>query len=153
MSGLEWVSVIGTSVASAAAISSGIYALFQRHWSKEAKRRDEYLDLKKRMENILTLTIQYPYLEDKSITETWKDNMHSLDEKHMRYNQFCCVLYNFLSDLYEFYGGDSAQIQKFVDIKTWVRVHRQIWENPLDPNEIPDGYTPEFRSYINSYLH
>lgn len=148
----EYISSIGIAVAIASLITTIIFSLFQRKWANDARRRDEYIDLKKRMENLLLVTIQYPYLEDESITTTWSDNKGSMNVRHMRYNQFCCILYNFLSDLHKHFKGDRKQIEDFVDIKNWVRIHRDIWEHPLDPYEISDGYSKEFRDFINSYL-
>lgn len=141
-----WTDLLPTVVA-------GILAASQWYWNAKIKERDARIDLSKRLENILRITIAYPELEHKSITEQWNANKDSMDENFMRYDQFCNILFNFLEEVYTHFKGDKKSIENFVDIKTWVRIHRQIWNNPLDPNENVDGYSKEFRDFIDSYVH
>ena len=70
----------------------------------------------------------------------------------MRYDMFCNLLFNFLAELYEFYGKNKKKMEGFCDIKTWVRMHKLNWLYPIDPNENIDGYSEDFRNFINSYI-
>ena len=73
-------------------------------------------------------------------------------EAYMRYDIYCNLLFNFLAELYEFYNGNRTNIENFCDIKTWVRMHKLNWLYPVDPNENIDGYSEDFRKFINSYI-
>lgn len=141
------------------AIASGCTAFFAgvQLWTNLAgtrKRRKENLDA--RLAALLAITVQYPYLEHKSITEGWskwkKENNGKYDVRFNRYDQFANILFNYLVDVYDFYDKDQQKIDDYLDVKGWVRIHRQIWEDPLDPHENVDGYSPDFRSFINSYI-
>lgn len=120
----------------------------------DRRRRKENLDA--RLAALLALTVQYPYLEHKSITEGWsewkKESNGKYNVRFIRYDQFANMLFNYLSDVYEFYGKDKKKIDDYLDVKSWVRIHRKIWEVPLDPHENVDGYSPDFRDFISSYL-
>ena len=74
------------------------------------------------------------------------------DASYMRYDIYCNLLFNFLSELYDFYNGDRVKIENFCDIKTWIRMHQLNWKYPIDPNENIDGYTQKFRDFIYSYI-
>lgn len=132
---------------------AAILAVTQWYWNAVCAKRDELNDLRKRLDRILQMTIAHPELEHKSVTEKWIENRESPDETFMRYDQFCNILFNFLVAVYNYFDGDVQKIEKFIDVKSWVRLHRQNWEHPYDINENVDAYDKEFRDFINSYLH
>lgn len=134
-------------------VVAGILAVGQWYWNAKIKERDARIDLSKRLENLLQITIEYPILEHQSVTETWKDNIESTEEKYLRYNQFCNMLFNFLAEVYDHFHGNKQKIEAFVDVKNWIRLHRQNWEYPSEPDANVDAYSEEFRRFINSYLH
>ncbi len=74
------------------------------------------------------------------------------DEAYLRYDMYCNMLFNFLHHVYEFYGGNKNKIESYIDIKTWIRIHRYNWQNPAVAHENIDGYDEPFRNFINSYL-
>lgn len=137
------------------AATAAILAISQWYWNSKIKERDVEIDLQKQLTSILELTIKYPYLEDVAFTESWNDWKAKgcpPDELYMRYDQFCNILFNYLASLYRIKNGDEKEIEDFLDVKSWVRLHRQIWENPRIPAENVDGYSKEFRRYINDFL-
>lgn len=142
------ISVIAICISVFSLLVSVAQFMYKIH---EDNRKSEE-ELSKEMNKLLELTITYPYLEHPSVTKTWIEHRGSAEEVYMRYDQFCNLLFNFLSRLYAHYSGDAAKIENFVDIKTWVRLHRQNWEYPVDENENVDAYSKEFREFINSYL-
>ncbi len=129
-------------------------------WQKEVEKIRQQSGIDNQLTRILEFTIQYPYLESRHITENWEaeaikarnNKDYVLSEEFMRYDQFCNLLFNFLEELYNFYKGDKEKIENYIDIKNWVRIHRQIWNTPLNENENIDGYQKEFRDFINSYI-
>lgn len=137
------------------AATAAILAISQWYWNSKIKKRDIELDLQKQLKSILDLTIQYPYLEDQAFTETWDTWMKRgcpPDEGYLRYDQFCNILFNYIEVLYKVKKGDEKKIADFLDVKSWVRLHRQNWLNPRNPSENVDGYSKEFRRYINDFV-
>lgn len=146
------ISIITSVVALLVSIVSLTLSIAQFYYKVKEDERKQRADLLSEMSDLLSHTIVYPYLEHPSITKTWNEHRGSDDEKYMRYDQFCNLLFNFLSRLYDYCGKNKEKVEGFVDVKTWVRLHRQNWENPTDENENVDGYSEEFRNFINSYL-
>lgn len=146
------IGMVTSIVAIVISIVSLLVSIAQFFYKIKEDKKKSIDELSKELTKLLEYTIQYPYLEHPSITKTWKENRASQDEKYMRYDQFCNILFNFLSKLFSYFDGDAKKVEDFVDIKTWVRLHRQIWEYPADENENVDAYSKEFRSFINSYL-
>ena len=131
---------------------AAILGLTQFFWSRSVKKREARMDLSKRLEGILKITIEYPELEDQAFVDQWDAMKDKGDERYMRYNQFSDILFNFLSDVYKHFNGNKEKIEEFVDVKTWVRIHSCLWLNPKMPGEIVDGYSENFRKFINSYI-
>lgn len=141
----EWLAAIATALTVIIAIIQGFYM-----WRQEVIRKREYFQAK--LARILELTIEYPYLEDPAFTQSWSEKKDSPDEKIMRYDQFCNLLYNFLEELYKYHKGKTEKIEQFVAVKAWVRLHRQNWEFPREEYENIDAYNTDFRAYINSLI-
>lgn len=153
-----------TVICSIIAIGLSVWSLIEtkkhNQWDREAENKRRKDDLDKQLARILEITIEYPYLESPSFTKKWEhearewrnDNKYNLDEKYMRYDQFCNILFNFLSNVHAFYKGNRKEIEDYIDVKNWVRLHGQIWNFPLMEGENADAYSEEFRKYINSYI-
>lgn len=130
---------------------TALLGIIQFIWNVKHRKREELIDLHKRLESILNITITYPYLEHESITNTWKLNMHSNEEKYCRYYQFCTILFNYLESVYRHFDYDEEKVQNFLDVRSWVKIHRQIWLNPLNENENSEGYPARFVKIIDAY--
>ncbi len=108
--------------------------------------------LNDQLDGIIKIAIQYPYLESQTFADTWTANKNSQDEKYLRYDNYCTLIFNFLSRLCEHYKFDTTKIEQHLNVKDWIRLHRQCWENPSTPFENADGYSKEFKNFINTYL-
>ncbi len=143
-----WISLFSSLVTSAVMVRQYI-------WAKRQDKQRRKDDLKRRLEHILEMTVTYPYLESARVAkgwEKWKQDRGGDDETFLRYDQFCNILFNYLEDVFFFFEGDKKKIESFVDVKSWVRMHRQNWEHPLVDEENVDGYDEKFRRFIDSYL-
>jgi hypothetical protein len=113
------------------------------------KKEDQFVyDLNR----IIQIGIEYPYLENKTFTEKWNEFRHTNDEHYLRYDMYCNLIFNFLAQLYSYYNKDKQKVECFVDVKSWIRLHKYNWKNPVDENENIDGYDEDFRKFINSYI-
>lgn len=153
------ITLIGTSISSIGTLVAAIFAAYSANSSRKSLEatvkieNDKKEDLfKHNLSRIIEIGIEYPYLESRPFTENWKQFMHSDDEKYLRYDMFCNLIYNYLSQLFDYCNGDKKKVEEFVDVKSWIRLHKYNWQNPVDPNENIDAYTEEFRRFINSYI-
>lgn len=143
-----FIKVISSIVAPIGFIFSAL-ALWQNYRLNKKQKKDA---LNNKLSHILEIAVKYPYVEYQSFINQWIDKKDASDIRYMRYDMFCNLLFNFLAELYEFYGGNKKKMESFCDIKTWVRMHKLNWLYPIDPNENIDGYSENFRNFINSYI-
>lgn len=116
------------------------------------RKRDKKDDLTKRLDAIIKLGLQYPYMEDRNFTSKWNESKGNGDERYLRYDNYCNILYNYLHSVCEHFNYDKKEIENYIDIKNWIRMHKQNWENPTELYENVDGYDVKFRRLIDEYL-
>ena len=121
-------------------------------FSLKKDKKERYERLNAELNKLIEIAIQYPYVESKRFTSKWGDNKDSDCEQYLRYDMFCNRLYNHLHNVCKHFNYNKRKIEDFVDIKSWIRLHRQNWLNPVDENENIDGYDKKFRDFINSYI-
>jgi hypothetical protein len=115
-------------------------------------RRNEIRTLNDQLDNIIKIAIQHPYLENSAFLRTWKDNRHSEEEKYLRYDLYCTLLFNFLERFCLYFKCHEGRIQRRLAVKEWVRLHKDYWLYPQDNFENVDGYREEFRDLVKGYL-
>lgn len=127
------------------ALTSALMTLWLTGTNKK-KNIDDQLDA------ILKIAIQYPYLESEHFCFSWKSDFDKNDEKYLRYDVYCNLLFNFLSRVAEHYKYDKKKIENYIAIKDWVRLHGLYWKNPTSEYENVDSYDKCFVELINGYL-
>jgi hypothetical protein len=115
-------------------------------------KKSEIKNLNEQLDDIIKISIQFPYLESQSFTQTWNANKDKDDERYLRYENYCTLLFNYLERLCKFYKFDKSKINKFMNVKDWVRLHKDCWLNPSIPCENSDGYCDEFKKLVESYI-
>ncbi|MDR2652772.1 MAG: hypothetical protein LBC68_10760 [Prevotellaceae bacterium] len=144
-----------TIISSVSAIAAAISAFFSYKNSKTTLNlfeKEKYEKLKEELNKIIEISIRYPYVESKNFTSKWLEYKESDDERYLRYDMYCNRFYNHLHNICEHFNYDKQKIEDFVDVKSWIRLHKLNWLNPVDENENIDGYDKQFRDYINLYL-
>jgi len=135
------------------ALISGLVAFLVCQWQvSKVKQSSEEARLNEQLFNILKTQIEYPYLEHIQFANAWtrEKAMESLD--HQRYDSYCCMLFNFMWQIYELYDGDRSKIEGFFAVAEEVKIHKIWWQNPINPRDNIDGYDEKFRIYINSVI-
>jgi hypothetical protein len=115
-------------------------------------RKNEVKSLHDQLDNILKIAIQHPYLESATFVKTWQHNKLSEDERYVRYDLYCTLLFNFLERFCRYFKYKEDDIQKMIKMKEWVRLHKDYWRSPMDEFENIDGYCKEFRDLIDDFL-
>jgi hypothetical protein len=94
------------------------------------------------LDRIVDFTIQYPYFDDTNYKTKYLNDLTSLvseeRERACRYNAFAIMNYNFVEDLFNYYGGDEDEMEDYCDFKELITDHKIYWEN-LDEQE-KEGY-------------
>lgn len=137
-----------TAAAIATLISSGIATTV----TLLINRGNSLKNLNDQLDSILKISIQYPYLENPKFTATWNDNVNSTDELYLRYDNYCNLVFNYMERLCKYYKFNEKKIQNHINIKDWIRVHKQCWLNPSIPYENSDGYSKDLKKLISQFL-
>lgn len=116
-------------------------------------QKDKQQRLQDQLDSILKIAIEYPYLENPSFANTWNNNKDSESNEYLRYENYCTLVFNYLERLCKFHNYDSRKIEQHLNVKDWIRIHKQCWENPSLPFENADGYNEEFKSLMKKYLN
>lgn len=116
-------------------------------------RQNAIKNLNDQLDGIIKLSVQYPYLESPSFARTWIANKDSEDEKYLRYENYCTLIFNYLERLCKFYGYNKTKIEKHMNVKGWIRIHKDCWDNPSLEYENSDGYEAKFKSLIQEYIN
>ena len=151
----ETLQTIAIGISAISAIAAAISAYFSARNSKitlDLYKKEKREKLHEELNRILEIGIEYPYLESAQFTSKWLENRESNDEKYLRYDMYSNLMFNYLHHVCEHFNYDKSLIHDFVDIKTWVRLHKLVWLHPVDENDNIDGYDEKFRNIINSYL-
>ncbi|TCJ15236.1 hypothetical protein EZJ19_07975 [Parasulfuritortus cantonensis] len=127
-----------------AATSATITLLLTRLNSR--KSLDEQLDA------ILKIAIQYPYLESKDFTSTWTSSYNRNDEKALRYEVYCTLVFNYMSRLAKYHKYCEDKIDEHVALKPWARIHARYWRDPTEAYENVDTYDRPFVALVEGYL-
>jgi hypothetical protein len=149
---MERITVIISVISAIAAAISAYFSYKNSKTTLNLFEKEKYEKLKDELNRIIEISIEYPYVESKLFTSKWLEYRESDDEKYLRYDMYCNRFYNHLHNVCEYFKYDKKKIEDFVDVKSWIRLHKLNWSNPVDENENVDGYDKEFRDFINSYL-
>lgn len=140
-----------TTVLSAliSAVISGIVSFIVTKLSNKNEKRNR---LDSQLDEIIKTAIQYPYFEQRSFTNAWKQNSAEVDEKYAAYEQYVTLVFNYLERFTKFYKYDTKKIESELGMKSWVRIHKEYWRNPTVPNENTDLYEKKFVDIVEDML-
>ena len=127
-----------------AATSATVTLIIAR--SNAQKTLDDQLD------SLLKIAVQYPYLESDAFASAWTSKYDPHDEKYLRYEHYCTLLFNYLSRVSKHYKYKVKKIEDYIAIKTWIRCHSAYWRDPTDSYGTVDEYDKPFVDLVESYL-
>jgi len=136
----------------AAAIATLISALTSTCVTLWITKTNKKKGLDDQLDGILKIAVQYPYLESVKFTTSWNPELVEDDEKYLRYDVYCTLLFNFLCRVAAYYKYDKTRIENYIATKDWVRLHAKYWLNPTSSYENIDSYDKKFVELIKSYL-
>lgn len=137
----------------AAAIASVVSTFVATSVTLRINKSNKKKVLEDQLDSILKIAIQHPYLESTLFTETWTVNKNSTAKKYLRYEIYCNLVFNYMERLCDYYNYNERKISKHINLKDWIRVHKQCWENPSAPFENADGYPEKLKALLTKYLN
>ncbi len=135
-----------------AAIATLVSAITSATITLLLAKNNEKKSLDDQLDGILKISIQYPYLESKTFTNLWSSNHDKDDEKFLRYEVYCTLVFNYISRLAKFYKFNKSKIEEHVAVKDWVRIHAKYWRDPTEAYENVDTYDKKLVNLIEGYL-
>ncbi len=145
--------ILGTSLIVSNGLTIFLY-LKNRKYMYEDKSSE-------RLFRLQDISMKYPYLEDKKFSEGWIEfrsnyikispSDESSSEKYFRYEQYCEMIFNYMAELHRHYKTED-ELLKQVDLKSWARMHKSWWINPLDEHSNHDSYSKEFCKIIDDWM-
>ena len=135
-----------------AAISTLISAMTSATVTLIISRENKKKGIDDQLDSILKIAVQYPYLENEHFTSSWKSDFDKNDDRYLRYEVYCTLLFNFLCRIATHYKYNKKKIENYIAIKDWVRLHEAYWQSPTSSYENIDSYDKEFVTLVNSYI-
>lgn len=132
----------------AAAIATLISSLISSIVALTVSKHNAIRNLNDQLDNILKIAIQYPYLESPHFTNTWTSD--SIEEHHLRYENYCILVFNYLEKLCKHYKYDTKKIEEHLNVEEWVLIHQVYW---LSCGENQNGYSQKLKIIIKNYLN
>lgn len=99
------------------------------------------------IDHLVELGIKYPLMEDDSFCKNWTRDNRSEDA--MRYDNYCCFVFNLLESLWRFNYNSEARIQNMFDAREMIKRHKKWW---LDYDDNRSSYPEGFQNYVDRVL-
>lgn len=132
-----FASVIASIIGGATAIAVGYFTT--RH-----QKRSELLA---HVDRIVDLAIEYPYLEDDKFCHEYVYDRR--DEEAMRYDNYCCQVFNLLERIWIFAGGNEKKMKDIIYYQEMICRHRTWW---LSEPGNRHGYNPKFCQLVKQII-
>ena len=127
------------------AMVSAIVALVVATLTLRAHRRQHIENM---ISKLVDVAITYPYLEDDRFCDSWNEADKN-DEKAMRYDNYCCLVFNLLETLWKQCGGDTKRIESIFFAREMIVRHKRWWKS--ERNNL-GGYDINFHRYIDTAI-
>jgi hypothetical protein len=134
--------IIATMVASIIGAGSGVFVGFYSLWDQRKQKLIAQVD------RVVDLGIEYPYLENDEFCRNWPGEEIN-DEKYMRYDNYCCQVFNLLERIWQFSKGQPDTMRDFIYFEELIFRHKKWWFSEIENRE---GYERGFLIFVRSYL-
>lgn len=139
------ISIPTAAIATLLATSISVFFSLKINKSNKKDKLDSELN------EILNISIQYPYLESEVFIKTWREERTSSDDIYVRYDLYATRVFNYIHRIYLHFNKNREKIDNYLAVKDWVRLHKDYWEYPSKEFENKDNYGDEFTKYIREY--
>src|SRR5262245_4409265 len=92
-------------------ISTGVASLVAWLVARGSDRAEERRNISDQVLKVIDFAIAYPFLEDDAVCAQWPSPNLSQPDR-LRYDNYCCMVFNLLENVWEFAGGNRAKMRK-----------------------------------------
>ena len=124
---------------------SAVVAFVVTRLTIRANRRQHIENL---LIKVVDVSISYPRLEDDAFCAEWV-KADKTDLEVMRYDNYCCLVFNLLETVWRYCGGNEEKIEDIVFAREMIFRHRWWWKS--QPNNL-GGYKLQFHEYVDNVL-
>ncbi len=103
-------------------VSALISAFVAGKISHKTLRTQERHIIDTKIDRLVELGMRYPLMEDDEFCSSWLRENRS--EDGMRYDNYCCFVFNLLESLWRFHKGCPAKIQEMFDAEDMIKRHK-----------------------------
>lgn len=133
--------------------------LYRKREKRVQEIKDKEAEEKKfrdKLSQLIEFSMAYPHIEDDRYCESWLEHKNSTvgnDEvynKLLRYDAYCCLVFNFISEVNssKFFG--SSKVLSNFGIKELIGRHWRWFESPLGSTNQNDCYDNSMKELVDS---
>ncbi|GHV23252.1 hypothetical protein FACS189494_11090 [Spirochaetia bacterium] len=110
------------------------------------QKKSEKQHLSDTLMQLNTFLISEPFLESDTALKKYLKGTNDIEDmiKNDKYNAYCIVKYNYLSDICKYYKYNLEKINKELALKEYLQDNKEWWENNRRIN---------YSSYDKEFLH
>lgn len=139
------IDMVATTVATIlSTIVSSVVAFVTARYSVRHQKRQNLEDL---ITKLIEFSLEYPYLEDDNYCAAWAGKING-DEESIRYENYCCVVFNLIERVWEFCRGNQKKMDKILYVEELVIRHYRWW---IFDSANSSAYNKRFQKYIKSF--
>lgn len=109
--------------------------------------------LSDKLETLNKIVIEYPYLEDKNFCYALPDRENDFTEEYLRYENYCCMVFNFLEQAWVHHNEDENKLKEFVGYEEMINLHSKWWLSLRESHHNFHGYKGKFRNFVSKVIH
>ncbi len=125
-------------------LAAAVAAVVSWWISHRTLRASELTRLNTQIDRLVELGMEYPLMEDDQFCKSWTSEDRS--ENAMRYENYCCFVYNLLEGIWRFHHGSEKKIQSMFDAQELIKRHQTWWRSSEDNRS---SYPQGFQHYVN----
>ena len=129
-------------------VSALVSCLVVKMTSKVAEQRA----LETELSEILKIGIEHPLFERPSFTNAWTPRATEHNEQYAAYDLYATWVFNHLEKRCRFHKFRQEEVQKELDMRSWVALHKTYWKSPENRHEKVTGYDDRFRNIVDSIV-
>lgn len=116
-------------------------------------RYDERKAIHDMIAKMLELAMAYPHVESDEFLDNWPDVPNATDSDRLRYEIYCCYVFNLLERVWLFskddYSDEGSVANEILHVPEIIADHKRWW---LSDKANQNGYTRSFQSYVDRVI-
>lgn len=128
---------------------SSIVAVLITKSGEKASKKNSILD---KIIELNNLGLEYPYLESDSFCDDFDSYKTKSDERYMRYDVYCCQVFNLLEEAFTFCNYKEKQLGALLGYEEMITTHKKWWLDIAVRSKNIYGYNIRFINFVDNSL-